>query len=156
MAKLYGAKVYGTAGSEEKRQVLRDMGCVDAFDSHSTKWFHDLMVSTKGIGVDIVLNSLAGEHVDLCLEALSPGGFHCEIGKVDIFADRPMKMSVFRKNIAFRAIDVDRLMTDDPVLTRDLTVSILKLMQEGKVPPIPCTMFSYNDYQEALRFMMNS
>ena len=78
LAKLNGAHVYGTAGSEAKREALRGM----AFDSHSTEWYSDLMVATCGRGVDIFLNSLAGEHVDLCLEALAPGGWHCELAKL--------------------------------------------------------------------------
>lgn len=155
LAKLKGAKVYGTAGSEEKRQALRDMGCVDAFDSHSTKWFQDLMKSTQGKGVNIVLNSLAGEHVDLCLEALAPGGWHCEIGKVDIFADRPVKLAVFRKNIAYRAIDIDRLMTDDPYLVGELMHEIMSLIETKQVPTLPYTKYCYSEFHEALRCMMN-
>jgi thioester reductase-like protein len=155
LAKLRGVKIYGTAGSEEKREALREMGCADTFDSHSTSWYRKLMKATRGRGVDIVLNSLAGEHVNLCLEALKPGGWHCEIGKVDIFADRPLKLAVFRKNIAYRAIDVDRLMTDDPYLIRELISEVMKLIEDGKVPTLPYTVYKYQDYHDALRCMMN-
>ena len=89
-----GAHVYGTAGSQLRRDKLLGLGCVGAFDSHSTTWYNDVMVATNGSGVDIVLNSLAGEHVDLCPGALAPGGWHCEVGKVGTYADRPIKMAV--------------------------------------------------------------
>jgi len=62
LAKWRKAQVYATAGSEDKRESLRAMGCVGVFDSHSTDWFRGLMLATHGQGVDIVLNSLAGEH----------------------------------------------------------------------------------------------
>lgn len=43
LAKLKGAKVYGTAGSEPRRKALREQGCVDvdAFDYnfHSMDWY---------------------------------------------------------------------------------------------------------------------
>ena len=73
LAKLHNVTVYGTAGSEERRAALLDLGCASAFDSHSTDWYESLMSATSGRGVDCVLNSLAGEHVDLCLQALAPG-----------------------------------------------------------------------------------
>jgi hypothetical protein len=89
--------------------------------------------------VNIILNSLAGEHVNLCLEALSPCGCHCEIGKVDIFANCPIKSAVFRRNISYNAIDVDRLMKD-PNLIRELIAACMELTEEKKVLPLPCTV----------------
>ena len=88
------------------------------FDSRSFSWYDELITATNGEGVDVVLNSLAGRHIPLCLQALRPGGWHCEIGKVDIYADAALGMSVFRKNLRFAAIDVDRLMNDDPARAR--------------------------------------
>ena len=32
------------------------------------------------LGVDVMLNSLAGRHITLCLDALRPGGWHCVEG----------------------------------------------------------------------------
>ena len=100
-----------------------------------------------------MLNSLAGRHIALCLEALRPGGWHCEIGKVDIYADNALSLSVFRKNLRFAAIDVDRLMNDDPYLTRELSQKCMDLLERGAVPPLPITTFPYRDYEEPLRLM---
>jgi thioester reductase-like protein len=86
---------------------------------------------------------------------VSPSYRHCEIGKVDIFANRNLKMAVFRKNVAFRAVDIDRLMLDDPELANSLTEQCLELLQREKVPALPVTVFSYEDYQSALQYMMN-
>ena len=60
------------------------------------------MAATGGEGVDVVLNSLAGHHIALCLQALRPGGWHCEIGKVDIYADSTLGLSVFGRTSASR------------------------------------------------------
>ena len=57
----------------------------------------------------------------MCLQALRPGGWHCEIGKVDIYSDNDLGLRVFRKKLRFVAIDVDRLSVDDPVLTREIS-----------------------------------
>ena len=153
LARHAGAEIYATAGSESKREQLRALGVQAAFDSHSLEWYDELLAATGGEGVDAVLNSLAGRHIALCLEALRPGGWHCEIGKVDIYADNTLSLSVFRKNLRFAAIDIDRLMNDDPYLTRELSQQCLDLLAKGAVPPLPITTFPYRDYEGALRLM---
>ena len=153
LANDVGAEVYATAGSESKREQLLALGVRAAFDSHSEDWYAALMRATGGQGVDVVLNSLAGRHISLCLEALRPGGWHCEIGKVDIYADSALGLRVFRKNLRFAAIDLDRLMVDDPLLSRELSQACLDLLDRGVVPPLPVTVFPYGDYAKALRLM---
>ncbi len=153
LAKHVGAEIFATAGSEDKREQLRALGVRAAFDSHSFDWYEGVMEATGGEGVDVVLNSLAGRHITLCLEALRPGGWHCEIGKVDIYADNALGLSAFRKNLRFAAIDIDRLMSDDPELARELSQTCMNLLEQGAVPPLPVTCFGYGDYARALRLM---
>ena len=153
LAKHVGAEIYTTAGNESKRERLLALGARGAFDSHSHEWYEDLMEATGGEGVDVVLNSLAGHHIALCLKALRPSGWHCEIGKVDIYTDNSLSLRVFRKNLRFAAIDVDRLMLDDPVLSHTLSQACLDLMAEGAVPPPALTAYPYRDYARALRLM---
>ncbi|MXX90651.1 MAG: SDR family NAD(P)-dependent oxidoreductase [Boseongicola sp. SB0677_bin_26] len=153
LARRAGATIYATAGSDAKRDRLLELGASAAFDSHSEDWYDQLMEATRGEGVDVVLNSLAGRQLAQCLEALRPGGWHCEIGKVDIYSDSPLGLYVFRKNLRFAAIDVDRLMVDDPWLLRRLSQTCLDLLGQGELPPLPITVYDYEDYAKALRLM---
>ena len=153
LAKHVGAEIYATAGSESKRERLLALGVRAAFDSHSFDWHDGLMAATAGQGVDVVLNSLAGRHIELCLQALRPGGCHCEIGKVDIYADNELSLRVFRKNLRFAAIDIDRLLLDDPLLTREISQACLDLIAKGSLSALPITAFRYADYAKAIRQM---
>ena len=153
LARHVGAEIYATAGSQEKREQLLKLGVEAAFDSHSFKWHDGLMDATEGKGVDVVLNSLAGRHIELCLQSLRSGGWHCEIGKIDIYADSHLSMRIFRKNLRFVAIDIDRLMVDDPFLSHELSQACLDLIDCGAIPSLPATVFSYKDYAKALRLM---
>lgn len=63
LAKQFGFDVYATAGTQEKRAKLLEMGCKGAYDSHSYDWASQLLNDTKGRGVDAVLNSLNGVHI---------------------------------------------------------------------------------------------
>ena len=153
LARHAGAEIHATAGSGSKRERLLALGARAAFDSRSFDWYDGLMAATAGEGVDVVLNSLAGRHIELCLQALRPGGWHCEIGKVDIYADNGLGLRIFRKNLRFAAIDIDRLMLDDPLLTRELSRTCLDLIARGELPPLPVTVFPYAEYGRALRQM---
>jgi polyketide synthase 1/15 len=80
-----GAEVFVTA-SRGKWDTLRAMGIDEAHIGDSrTLGFEEKFVSvTKGRGVDVVLNSLAGEFVDASLRCLVRGGRFIEMGKTDI------------------------------------------------------------------------
>ena len=154
LVKATGASYYATAGNEQKRAKLRSMGALGVFDSHSLEWHRDLMEATGGKGVDIVLNSLAGQHLALCLDSLNPGGWHCEIGKVDIYANNSIDMRILRKNLNFSAIDMDRLTLDDPELARKIALECIELLGKGKIKPPEITRFNYGNQEQALQFMM--
>ncbi len=61
IAQQIGAEIYATAGSEEKRDFLRSLGVEHVFDSRSLAFVDGILRQTEGAGVDVVLNSLAGE-----------------------------------------------------------------------------------------------
>ena len=60
IARAAGAEIFATAGSEERRELLRDMGIEHVYDSRSTDFAEQIRRDTDGYGVDIVLNSLTG------------------------------------------------------------------------------------------------
>ncbi len=155
LAQHIGAEIYTTAGTDEKRSRLMAMGAMGAFDSHSHDWYDSLMAATNGEGVDVVLNSLAGRHIRLCLQSLRPGGWHCEIGKIDVYADNNLGMRVIRKNLRFVTIDMDRLMLDDPLLSRSLCMSCLNLLGESHVKPLQISTYSFAEYETAMRKMIS-
>ena len=146
--------MYATAGTDEKRAKLVELGCAGVFDSHSLSWYADLMQATENKGVNVVLNSLAGEHLDLCLKSLSAGGTHCEIGKMDVFEDRPLHMMVFRKNLKVAVIDIDRLGLDDPDLLYELFLQSADYYKDGEHYAMPITTFPFAEYDKAMRYMM--
>ena len=60
IARAAGAEIFATAGSEQRRDLLRDMGIEHVYDSRSTDFADQIRKDTDGYGVDIVLNSLPG------------------------------------------------------------------------------------------------
>ncbi len=60
--------------------------------------------ATGGEGVDVVLNSLAKDHVDASLELLPRGGRFLEMGKTDI--RDPAQIEAAHPNVTYRAYDL--------------------------------------------------
>ena len=85
LARQRGAEVFATASSG-KWDTLRAMGFDEDHigDSRSLTFEEKFLSVTGGRGVDVVLNSLAGEFVDASLRLLVRGGRFLEMGKTDI------------------------------------------------------------------------
>src|ERR1700759_154805 len=85
LARQRGAEVFVTA-SRGKWDTLRAMGFDDDHigDSRTVSFEEQFLSATEGRGVDVVLNSLAGEFVDASLRLLVHGGRFIEMGKTDI------------------------------------------------------------------------
>ena len=73
LARHWGAEVFATA-SRGKWDTLRAMGFDDDHigDSRTLEFEAKFLATTGGAGVDVVLNSLAGEFVDASLRLLAP------------------------------------------------------------------------------------
>ncbi|KAI0518377.1 hypothetical protein F5B22DRAFT_83058 [Xylaria bambusicola] len=64
LAQMVGAKIFAMVGNREKVQYLVETFSIpreQIFDSHSNSSMQDVMTATDGQGVDVALNSLAGE-----------------------------------------------------------------------------------------------
>ena len=98
LAKRIGAEIFATAGSPEKRELLHTMGIRHVMNSRSYAFAEEVMLATGGEGVDMVINSLAGNAITKGLEILKPYGRFMEIGKRDIYENSKVGLSPFRKN----------------------------------------------------------
>lgn len=71
MAKLWGARVFGTARGVAKAGAARTLGADLAIDSAASDWLGP--VRDAG-GADVILDMVGGDYVQQNLEALKPGG----------------------------------------------------------------------------------
>ena len=106
IARQAGAEIFATAGSEGRRQLLRDMGIEHVYDSRSTDFADEIRSDTDGYGVDVVLNSLIGPAQRAGIELLAFGGRFIEIGKRDVYEHTRVDLFPFRRNLAFHYADL--------------------------------------------------
>ncbi|MEQ1515684.1 MAG: SDR family NAD(P)-dependent oxidoreductase, partial [Usitatibacteraceae bacterium] len=156
IAKWRGAVIYATAGSDEKRDFLRLLGVEHIFDSRSLAFADDILAATDGSGVDVVLNSLAGEAINRNLRILKPFGRFIELGKRDYYENTKIGLRPFRNNISYFGVDADQLMSERPVLTRRLFGEMMRLFDEGILHPLPYHAFEAEDIVDAFRYMQQA
>jgi acyl transferase domain-containing protein/NADPH:quinone reductase-like Zn-dependent oxidoreductase/acyl carrier protein len=137
IAHIAGAEVIATAGTETKREYLREFGVKHVFDSHSTAFADAIRRATDGEGVDVVLNALAGEAIDAGLGLLRPGGRFVELGKRDIHQNRPVGLAAFRSNISYHAVDLEGLARERPSLVGELLRDVMGLVAQRRIRTLP-------------------
>ena len=156
IAKLRGAIVFGTAGSDGKRRVLDMLGVDHVLNSRSLEFADEIMRLTDGVGVDIVLNSLAGEAITKSLQVLRPFGRFLEIGKRDLYANSKIGLRPFRNNLSYFGIDADTLLIERPDLARASFNSVIELFKTGELRPLPFQAVPISRASEAFRSMQQS
>ena len=156
MAKWLGAEIFATAGSEEKRDFLRLLGVNHVFDSRALSFADEILAVTAGRGVDVVLNSLAGEAINRNLRVLKPFGRFLELGKRDYQENTRIGLRPFRNNISYFGIDADQLMKERPELSGQLFREVMALFDKGALHPLPCHRFEAEEIVDAFRYMQQS
>ena len=156
LARHLGAEVFATAGSDEKRDFVRLLGADHVFDSRSLDFDDEVLAATNGEGVDVVLNSLAGEAIRRNLRVLRPFGRFLELGKRDFFENTPIGLRPFKDNISYFGIDADQLLTARAQLASRLFRELMVLFREGVLTPLPHRVFPAERVVDAFRVMQQA
>ena len=151
-----GAKVIATAGSDEKRALLKALGATHVLSSRSLDFVDETKRLTGGQGVDVVLNSLFGEAMERSFQTLKPFGRFLELGKRDYYANSRLGLRPFRRNISYFGIDADQLFIHRRDLGEKLFTDVLKLFGKGVFAPLPYRMFDADEISDAFRLMQQS
>lgn len=153
LAQQAGAEIFATAGSPEKRAYLKSMRVPHILDSRSLAFADEIMKKTGGYGVDVVLNSLPGEYITRSLSILAAYGRFVEIGKTDIYQNKPLGLFPFRNNLSYFALDLERVCREKPELVRSLLFELVAMFEKGSLKPLPHNIFRIEDAANAFRYM---
>uniref|UniRef100_UPI001C5F1B84 type I polyketide synthase n=1 Tax=Streptomyces griseus TaxID=1911 RepID=UPI001C5F1B84 len=149
LARHYGAEVYATA-SLPKWDVLRSLGVDDRHiaDSRTLDFEEHILRETGGSGVDVVLDSLAGDFVDASLRLLPRGGRFLEIGKTDIRdAD---EVALRHTGVAYTAYDLN---ASDPDTLQALLAELYDLFERQVLTALPVRAWPVPQAPAVFRYM---
>lgn len=77
-----------------------------------------ILEHTGGKGVNVILNSLAGDLLEESWRIIANGGTMVEIGKKDILDRNTLSMEPFNRNASFRALDLSHEQVSDGMVAR--------------------------------------
>jgi len=149
LARHWGAEVFATA-SPAKWETVRGLGIPGEriASSRDTGFEQQFAAATGGRGVDVVLNSLAGEFVDASLRLLGDGGRFVEMGKTDVRG--PDTIAADRPDLRYQAFD---LIDAGPDRIAELFAELLGLFEAGALRPLPVRTFDIRHARAALHFV---
>ncbi len=152
LARHRGAEVFATA-SRGKWDTLRGMGFDDDHigDSRTLEFEQKFLSTTGGAGVDVVLNSLAGDFTDASLRLLTRGGRFIEMGKTD--PRDPQDIAEHYPGVRYRAFD---LIEVGPERTAAMLAEIMRLLDDGAIRPLPQQAFDVRCAATAYRYVSSA
>jgi mycoketide-CoA synthase len=149
LARHFGLEIFATA-SRGKWDTLRAMGFDDDHigDSRTLDFENKFRAVTGGRGVDVVLDSLAGEFVDASLRLVAPGGVFLEMGKTDI--RDPGEIAEQYSGVRYRAFD---LFEAGPEHIERMLTELFAMFDDTTLRPLPVTAFDVRRAPAALRYL---
>ncbi|RHZ46920.1 uncharacterized protein CDV56_103490 [Aspergillus thermomutatus] len=159
ICQMIGAEIFATVGSQEKKEHLMEHygipeDCI--FDSRSTSFHADVMRMTNNRGVDLVLNSLAGELLHASWRCVAPFGKMIKLGKRDFLGHGKLDMDLFGGNRSFIGVDLLQIQMENPQFLSTLMRRYLQDIREGAIQPLkPVTVYDAANIAQAFRFMQS-
>lgn len=160
VARMCGAEVFATVGSDQKAEFLADTYGLNrerVFNSRDLSFVREVRHATRGRGVDVVLNSLAGNALrEAWTRVLAPFGRFVELGKRDIDVNGRLDMAPFAQNAVFAAVDVTHLWREQPALAGEILQNVMDRVAEGVLGPVqPVLVEPFSRVREAFRLMQS-
>jgi NADPH:quinone reductase-like Zn-dependent oxidoreductase/acyl carrier protein len=149
LANRIGAEVFATA-SEPKWGVLEGLGVPASHiaSSRDLSFEQKFLAQTEGEGVDVVLNSLAGEFVDASLRLLPRGGRFLEMGKSDIREQEQVAGDF--PGVAYRAFALPEASGERVAA---MLADVLALFERGELSHLPIEGWDLREAAEAFRHL---
>ncbi len=149
LARHWGAEVFATSGIA-KWPTLWRLGFDEdhVANSRTLEFREKFLGTTGGAGVDVVLDSLAGEFVDASLGLLPRGGVFVELGKTDVRAED--EVAARHPGVSYRPFDLTEV---GPAETGAVLSELGALFERGELRPLPVSVRDVRQMPEALTFL---
>ncbi|KAE8150832.1 putative polyketide synthase [Aspergillus avenaceus] len=159
LAQHIGAEIFVTVSSNAKKQFLIETyGILEdhIFNSRDHNFAAGVKRMTNQRGVDVVLNSLAGEALRQTWLCVAPFGRFIELGKRDIVGNTGLDMSHFMHNTTFAGVNMLAVYRDNIPLFRRIITDVMKALEDGIIRPVqPLRVMDYSSIEEAFRIMQS-
>ena len=148
LAKLFGARVFATASSDEKLALARRLGADELINYVRQDFLAEVMARTTHRGVDRVLECVGGEVLTKSVKALAPGGKLFIYGRASGTLPPLSPEEFFPKNLQIIGVHIGM-----PPWTAEqhkgALDELLTLVEGGKIRPVVDRTFRMSEAAQA-------
>lgn len=157
LAKAFGAKVFVTVGSQDKIDACLKLGADRAINYKTEDFVAVVKEETDKIGVNLILDMVAGEYVDRNYDAAAVDGRIVQIAtlngpKVSVNIAKVMVKRLTHTGSTLRP----RNNADKAAMVAAIEAKVMPLLREGRVKPLMDSAFPLEKASDAHRRMETS
>jgi NADPH2:quinone reductase len=157
MAAAMGARVFTTAGTDEKCAACVKLGAEKAFNYKTGDWAEELKAATGGKGVNVILDMAGGDFVPKELKSLADEGRLVMIAflrgmktEVDLSVVMSKRLQITGSTLRPRPIEFKGQ------VAKSLRERIWPLIEAGRIKPVVYKTFPLAEASEAHKLMETS
>jgi len=159
LCQMIGAEIFATVGTVEKKSLLmKQFGIPEdhIFSSRDSSFAKGIMRITNGNGVDVIMNSVAGEMLRITLECIAPFGRFIELGARDYTINTRLEMHKFARNVTFAVVNLVSLVRERPRTAAQVWSDVMDLFRSKQLNgPSPITVYGISEIEKGLRTMQS-
>ena len=158
MAKLFGATVFATAGSDAKCRFCEDLGADAAIDYKQADFAEEVKRLTDGRGVDVILDMIGASYLARNIKSLAPDGRLVMIAlmggyKVDGLNITP----IMRNRLTFTGSTLrPRSKEDKAAIADGLRKDVWPELDSGRIRSVTHATFPLEEARKAHELMESS
>jgi NADPH2:quinone reductase len=154
LAHAFGARVFATAGSEQKCEACEKLGAQRAINYKRDDFVAELMKITAGRGIDVILDMVGGAYFPRNLDLLALEGRLLQIGvlngsKGEINLTRVLRQRLTVTGSTLRA----RTVQEKGVIAKAVERAVWPLVEAGRAHPVIHAVFPLREAADAHRVL---
>ncbi|MES1990522.1 MAG: NAD(P)H-quinone oxidoreductase [Pseudomonadota bacterium] len=157
LARIFGARVFATAGSPEKCAACVELGAEAAINYRAQDFVTEVKALTDKRGVDVILDMVGGDYIARNIEAAAPDGRIVSIAFLNGSVAEVNFMPVMLKRLTLTGSTLrPRSINQKASIADALREKVWPLLDAGRVKPLIDATYPLSDAAKAHELMEKS
>lgn len=149
MAKIKGCYIVASTGSEEKAELLRQLG-VDAVINYKQDDIVDALATATPNGIDVYFENVGGRHLDAALARMNIGGRIPVCGMISAYNDEGSPVNGLHLIVAKRVMVKGFQLNEFPDLQQPFRTDMLGWLRSGAIQTFETIFHGLDSVPDAL------
>ncbi|MEM7137954.1 MAG: NADPH:quinone oxidoreductase family protein [Myxococcota bacterium] len=146
-----GARVIGTAGTQDKLDLIAEQGASETINYRKEDWVARVKALTDGRGADVIYDPVGGDTFDLSTKCIAFEGRLLVVGFASGRIPKAAMNRVLVKNFSLVGIHWGLYFDKDPDVLHGSQRALSEMQARGQIRPIVTGRYPLKDAAQALR-----